>query len=296
MPWASPLQHNCAPAVPGALTPLPAEPAVTANRVIVTRPAREAAHWVEQLAARGHAATALPLIAIGACTDPGARAAIARARAQLDSYRAAMFVSGNAVDYFFEQKEPLALTEPAPSAIKTRAWAPGPGTLRALLRAGVPLDCIDSPAPDATQFDSESLWQQVATQVRAGDRILIVRGCSEGAEPGPGIGRDWLARQIEQAGATVEFVVAYTRGAPRLNPEQTTLAHAAAGDGSWWLLSSSEALAHLASAAPGLALHTARALATHPRIAQAARAAGFGSVHECRPALDDVVASIESAA
>ena len=151
---------------------------MTTNRVIVTRPAREAAHWVEQLAARGHAATALPLIAIGACTDPGARAAIARARAQLDSYRAAMFVSGNAVDYFFEQKEPLALTETAPSAIKTRAWAPGPGTLRALLRAGVPLDCIDSPAPDATQFDSESLWQQVATQVRAGDRILIVRGCS----------------------------------------------------------------------------------------------------------------------
>ena len=222
--------------------------------------------------------------------------ALDRARAQLDRYRAAMFVSGNAVDYFFEQKEPLALTETAPSAIKTRAWAPGPGTLRALLRAGVPLDCIDSPAPDATQFDSESLWQQVATQVRAGDRILIVRGCSEGAEPGPGIGRDWLARQIEQAGATVEFVVAYTRGAPRLTPEQTTLAHAAAGDGSWWLLSSSEALAHLASAAPGLALHTARALATHPRIAQAARAAGFGSVHECRPALDDVVASIESAA
>ena len=276
--------------------PLPAEPAVATNRVIVTRPAREAAHWVEQLAARGHAATALPLIAIGACTDPGARAAIARARAQLDSYRAAMFVSGNAVDYFFEQKEPLALTVPAPSAIKTRAWAPGPGTLRALLRAGVPLDCIDSPAPDATQFDSESLWQQVAPQVRAGDRILIVRGCSEGAAPGPGIGRDWLARQIEQAGATVEFVVTYTRGAPRLTPEQTALAHAAAGDGSWWLLSSSEALAHLASAAPGLALHTARALATHPRIAQAARAAGFGSVHECRPALDDVVASIESAA
>ena len=38
----------------------------------------------------------------------------------------------------------------------------------------------------------------------------------------------------------------------------------------------------------------ARALVTHPRIAQAARAAGFGSVQECRPALADVVASIES--
>lgn len=267
-------------------------------RVIVTRPAREAAHWVEQLGARGLAATALPLIAIGPCTDPAAQAALAQARAQLGGYRAAMFVSGNAVDYFFEQKEAVAPADKALSAIKTRAWAPGPGTVRALVRAGFPRDRIDSPAPDAPQFESETLWQQVAPQVRAGDRILIVRGGAAGASPvaGPGQGRDWLARQIEQAGATVDFVVAYTRGAPQLTPEQTALAHAAAGDGSWWLLSSSEALTHLASAAPGLPLQAARALATHPRIAQAARAAGFGHVQECRPALEDVVASIESAA
>ncbi|MGE3348297.1 MAG: uroporphyrinogen-III synthase, partial [Ramlibacter sp.] len=38
----------------------------------------------------------------------------------------------------------------------------------------------------------------------------------------------------------------------------------------------------------------ARAVATHPRIAQAAREAGFGVVCESRPALADVVASIES--
>lgn len=269
---------------------------MAAPRVIVTRPAREAARWVENLQARGLAAAALPLIAIGACTDPAAQAALARARAQLDSYRAAMFVSGNAVDYFFGQKEHPAHDLTAPSAIKTRVWAPGPGTVQALLRAGVPRGRIDNPAPDALQFDSEALWQQVAQQVRAGDRILIVRGAAAGAAPGPGQGRDWLARQIEQAGATVDFVVAYTRGAPQFTPEQTALAHAAASDGSWWLLSSSEALTHLASAAPGLALQAARALATHPRIAQAARAAGFGHVRECRPALDDVVASIESAA
>jgi uroporphyrinogen-III synthase len=299
MPWASPLPPACAPVAPVLRTLSPAEPVVAATRVIVTRPAREAAHWVEQLRARGLAATALPLIAIGPCTDSGAQAALAQARAQLGSYRAAMFVSGNAVDYFFqkkESKEAVALTNKAPIAIKTRAWAPGPGTVLALVRAGVPRDRIDSPAPDARQFDSETLWQQVAPQVRAGDRILIVRGCAEGAAPGTGQGRDWLARQIEQAGASVEFVVAYTRGAPHLTPEQTALAHAAAGDGSWWLLSSSEALTHLASAAPGLPLRAARALATHPRIAQAARAAGFGHVQECRPALEDVVASIESAA
>ena len=43
----------------------------------------------------------------------------------------------------------------------------------------------------------------------------------------------------------------------------------------------------------------ARAVATHPRIADAARAAGFGVVRLSRPTLDDVVrvvASIESGA
>ena len=42
------------------------------HRVIVTRPAREAAHWVVQLQAQGVDAAALPLIAIGPCTDPAA--------------------------------------------------------------------------------------------------------------------------------------------------------------------------------------------------------------------------------
>ena len=65
-------------------------------------------------------------------------------------------------------------------------------------------------------------------------------------------------------------------------------------DGSLWLLSSSQALEHLCAALPGQDWRQARALATHPRIAQAARNAGFGEVRECRPALADVAASIES--
>ena len=171
--------------------------------------------------------------------------------------------------------------------------------MRALEQAGVPPDGIDGPAPDAPQFDSEALWQQVATQIRPGDRVLIVRGrsaTSQGVHESQGNGRDWLARQIEAAGGTVEFVVAYQRGAPRFSAHEVALAQQAACDGSLWLLSSSEAVAHLAEALPGQHWGAARALATHPRIAQAARAAGFATVGECRPALDDVVASIESAA
>ncbi|MBV7453590.1 uroporphyrinogen-III synthase [Acidovorax sp. sif1233] len=266
-------------------------------RVIVTRPAREAAYWVEMLGAHGIGAVALPLIAIGPCRDPAAQQALARARAHLAQYRALMFVSGNAVAHFFGSSRPPALDGQALAAIKTRAWSPGPGTARALEQAGVPSACIDGPAPDAPQFDSEALWQQVAAQVRPGDRVLIVRGRSGSVpESAQGSGRDWLARQIEAAGGTVEFVVAYQRGAPRFSAHEVALAQQAAHDGSLWLLSSSEAVAHLAEALPGQPWGAAQALATHPRIAEAARAAGFGAVRECRPALEDVVASIESAA
>lgn len=269
-------------------------------RVIVTRPAREAADWVEQLSARGLQAVALPLIAIGPSTAPGAQEALHQAQAQQDQYRALMFVSGNAVAYFYEQNMAFARTSKAQTAIKIRAWAPGPGTARALEQSGVPRENIDGPAADAPQFDSEALWQQVGPQIRPGDRVLIVRGRSatpEGAhDNAQGTGRDWLARQIEAAGGRVEFVVAYERGAPRFTADEVALAQQAAQDGSLWLLSSSEAVAHLAQALPAQHWGAARALATHPRIAEAARRAGFGLVRECRPALEDVVASIESAA
>ncbi len=271
------------------------------RRAIVTRPARDAAQWVADLQARGVAAVALPLIAIGPATQPALQAALAEARADPARWRALMFVSGNAVHYFFA---PEAGAPPGPSASAlaagrtTRAWAPGSGTRQALLDVGIAAGAIDSPAPDAAQFDSEALWQQVQHQIRAGDRVLIVRGTTPEAAASPaaaaGRGRDWLARQIEAAGGQVDFVAVYERGAPRLDAQQLALARQAAGDGSIWLLSSSEAIAHLSAAVPGQDWRHACALCTHPRIAQAARALGFGTVNECRPAFGDVVASIES--
>ena len=253
-------------------------------RVLVTRPESEARRWVEELRRRGLDAQALPLIEIAPVAGG---AAIALAWQQLDRFRAAMFVSGNAVRYFFGQK-PAGAHWPA----QTRAWSPGAGTRDALLAAGIDPQLVDAPPPDAAQFDSESLWLQVASQVAAGDRALIVRG---GDAQGTGSGRDWLADQLVAAGAQVEFVVAYRRQPPRLSEEQLAQAKQSTGaNGCVWLFSSSQAIAHLQGLLPGHDWAHGRAVATHPRIAKAARGAGFGVVCESRPSVDAVVAALVS--
>lgn len=261
-------------------------------RVIVTRPERDAHRWAMDLSMLGLPALALPLIKLGPVDNPSA---IVMAWQHLGDYVGVMFVSGNAVDHFFESKQAVAGDLIGLVQSKTRAWAPGPGTADALLRWGVAHDRIDVPALEAGQFDSEALWQVVEAQVRPGDRVLIVRG-GDSASVGAGsagVGRDWLARRLAERGAEVAFVMAYQRSAPDLSPSEASLARTAASDGSVWLLSSSEAIANLIALLPGQSWADARALVTHPRIASAARAAGFGVVEESRPLFSDVVASLQ---
>ena len=242
-------------------------------RVVVTRPAAEAGAWVDALRGRGFDAVALPLIEIGAAPHIGA---LQGSWSRIDSYRAAMFVSANAVRGFFD-----ANVHNAPFA--PRAWATGPGTRNALLAAGVAQEMIDSPADDAAQFDSEALWSIVRVQCRQGDRVLRVRG---------GVGRDWLEQQLMSQGVAVETVVAYSRLLPAWSDREKAAANSS-GDGAW-LFSSSEAIANLRALLPKHDWRAARAVATHPRIAAAARDAGFGVVCESRPTLDDVVRTLES--
>ncbi|MFT6589486.1 MAG: uroporphyrinogen-III synthase [Rhodoferax sp.] len=259
--------------------------------LIVTRPAREAQRWVHDLAARGWPAQALPLIQVGPVDDSSG---VLRAWQQLDQYVGVLFVSANAVEHFFALKPPASPLFTLNSGRATRAWSPGPGTAQALLRAGVRQALLDAPALDADQFDSEALWQVVATQVRPGDRVLVVRGDDLASGRGPGVGRAWFADRVEQAGGTVDFVVTYQRSVPIFNDQERLLATQAASDGSVWLFSSSQAVTHLQHVLPTQSWVAARALTTHPRIAAAAHEAGFGVVCASRPTLADVVASIES--
>ena len=269
---------------------------VSTARVIVTRPARDAQRWVQQLQQGGFEAEALPLIEISPASAAPDVQALKRVWQTLDRYAACFFVSGNAVEYFFKQKE--ALDEVPPGL---RFMAPGPGTVAVLVAAGVPVGQIDAPAPDARQFDSQSLWKVIGQRDWQGRRVLVVRGENLGSAAGDAAspGRDWIARQWEAAGAQVDFVRVYQRRAPKLTDAQVQRARLAGTDGSVWLFSSSEAVANLAGlpALSAMDWSRARAVATHPRILDAARAAGWGVVVASRPALKDIkdtLASIES--
>ena len=258
-------------------------------RVIVTRPGREAQAWAEALQARGVPCETLPLIEIAALPEP---MALAQAWQAVPGHLALMFVSANAVRFFMAAR-PVGL--PMPSC---RAWSTGPGTRAALLAAGWPEDLIDSPAEDAPQFDSEALWDLVAQRVLAAvasslpkPSVLIVRGADA---RGQLAGRDWLALQLENAGLEVLQAVAYVRQAPVLTPAQQSLARQAVGDGSAWLFSSSEAAQHLLQACPELPVKQARALATHPRIAQRLQQMGWGRVDLVPAGVDAQAQSIKS--
>jgi uroporphyrinogen-III synthase len=242
--------------------------------LIVTRPAGQAAAWVRDLRGLGCSAQALPLIAIAPAADSQPVLATWQ---RLQEFALLMFVSANAVKHFFALR-PSGCAWPG----ALRAGATGPGTAAALLAAAVPASAIVQPAADAENFDSEALWAQLAPEPWAGRRVLVVRGED---------GRDWLADAWQKQGAQVEFVAAYQRQVPTLSSDEQDLLRQAQAQPAahLWLFSSSQAVAHLRLLAPRADWQCSAALASHPRIAQAARTVGFGMVSVAAPSVSAVV-------
>ena len=276
-------------------------------RVIVTRPETDAQAWLDAIQKAGHEAVYLPLIEIGPAPDTQA---VDLAWQQWPRWQAVMFVSAQAVRMFFAQR---------PMQAGPRFWATGPGTRQALIEAGVAANAIDAPNGDSAQFDSEALWQVVSPSLKKQTPVLIVRGNEDSLDSNPtltantspssssnpsnnqpvnsqGVGRDWLAQQIIHAGASVEFVIAYSRRPPQWSAPQLEIAKQAAFDSSVWCFSSSQAVLHLQAQLPNVQWNKACCVATHARIAQTARDVGFVHVVQTRPVLSDVLASLESLA
>lgn len=249
--------------------------------VVVTRPPAQAGPWVQALQAAGWPVLALPLLRIESLLEPGQPAPWADAAARWD---AVMAVSPAAVQVMRTSGWPV----PPPP---TRLWAPGQGTAQALRDWGVDVARLDAVPASAAQMDSDALWPLVAAQVGPGWRLLVVRGVSDdGAQ-----GRDGLLQRVCAAGGRAESLLAYRRAPPSWDEAQRQQACEAA-HGGVWLFSSREALNHLRRLLPRTSWTQAVALATHPRIADAAHAAGFGRVLTARPTVADVLQALESVA
>ena len=247
--------------------------------LIVTRPRQQCAAWLARLQALGTPAVALPLIEILPAVDA---APVQAAWAALGAVDLAVFVSPNAVEQFFAHADAHAAVQAWPA--RTLAACVGPGSAQALAARGVPAGQIVQPSADAASLDSEHLWAELSPRRDwAGARVMLLRGDG---------GREWLAERLAEAGAQVEAVTVYHRSGPRFTAgEQQLLAQVLAAPGGYaWLFSSAEAVGHLADR--GMSGH--RAIATHPRIADAVRAAGFSPVVLARPAPEAVTQALRA--
>lgn len=267
--------------------------------VVVTRPQPVASLWVQALRAAGTDAVALPLLRTEPISDAQE---FTRWTPLADACGAAMWVSPVAVSSFFDSCLLNVgqgcygfslgdLFQPA-----CRHWVTGPGTAKALVACGVAASSIDAPPQDAAQLDSEHLWPVVAPQLaalRAHQRaVLIVRGADASGRIS---GRDWLAQQLAADAVLVEQLASYRRLAAWDEAQAQNLREREAqGQPLLWVFSSSEAVRSAQAHWPPEAHPGSQALATHPRIAEAAHACGWTGVQTVQPLIDDVVAAVRA--
>jgi uroporphyrinogen-III synthase len=218
--------------------------------VIITRPARQAAHFAEKLATLGATPLIWPAIVI---LPPADRSTLDQVHAHLDRYDIAVFVSANAVEFGAPARWPKGLD----------VFAPGAGTAEALAALG----CANPQVPTST-FDTEGLLALPSLSKVKGRRVVIFRG--EG-------GRELLGDELSKRGATVDYITCYRRAAPEAGAAglvealEARRAHALT-------LTSSEGLENLLNALDARGrrlLAELPAFAPHQRIVERARAAGL---------------------
>jgi len=125
-----------------------------------------------------------------------------------DSYDLLVFVSGFAVDCYFQALERQGIQQWSQGVYGA---AVGEATAQALKQTGLlPDNAIVAPSAESAQ-DSEALWDVLQKRNLDLKRVLIVCGNS---------GRDWLSEQLSAAGVCVQRYHAYTRKPAQWQPVQ----------------------------------------------------------------------------
>jgi uroporphyrinogen-III synthase len=224
-------------------------------RILVTRPARQAAGFARRISELGGIPVVFPAIVI---LPPADTAALERAQAALPSYDGAVFVSANAVEFGAPPGERWP-----PRLI---AFAPGPGTAEVL--AGLGVANVRVPA---TTFDTEGLLALPELATPAGRRFLVFRG--EG-------GRELLGDTLVARGAHVDYVACYRRAPPDAGAVRFAAIFAQDGIDAVTITSSEglDNLWALAGEATRAAWRACPTFAPHPRIAARAAVLGLDAV------------------
>ena len=231
-------------------------------RVAVTRPLEQSARLAAAIDAGGGESFVFPLIEIGPPPDPAALDALID---RLDAFDWAIFSSPTAVDRAIEC---IRARRPLPAGWSIAAI--GEGTQRALARHG-----FDHVLAPTERFDSEALLALPALADLQGRQAVIFRGQE---------GRELMAEGLRARGATVEYAECYSRHAPSADAA-ALVDRVRGGQLDGLVVTSSEAVHNLcemlsrAGSRPS-ALAGCTLFVPHPRIAAAARSAGFGPVVE----------------
>jgi len=226
--------------------------------IVVTRPAHQAQHLAQLIAAAGGEAILFPVLEILDTEDLHPLNALI---ARLDSFDVAIFISPNAVG---KAMNLIRAQRELPAQLTIAAI--GRGSRKELERCGV----NQAVAPQR-QFDSEGLLELPQFQDMNGKRVVIFRG--EG-------GREMLGDTLIARGAQLEYAECYRRGKP--NIDAAPLLHRwTRGEVQAVTVTSSEGLHNLFDLLGKLGqqwLKKTPLFAPHARIAAAARGLGLEQV------------------
>jgi uroporphyrinogen-III synthase len=164
--------------------------ALTGRRVVVTRPAQQAAALLDALRAASAEPLFFPVTEIAPLDDVTRLQALADT---LANYALVFFVSANAIE------QTLAVIPRARWPASVRIVTVGPGSARALYAQG-----FDDVILPESRFDSEGVLALPVMQAEAiaDKRVLILRGDG---------GRELLAQTLAARGAKVDVLSCYQR-------------------------------------------------------------------------------------
>ena len=134
-------------------------------------------------------------------------------------------------------------------------------------------------------WDSEGLWKELQSLDWNWSERKVVIFKGDG-------GRDWLADTLAAAGATVKAISVYARVPLDIDSSAWDAIHKIDFAQSLWLLTSSEAVRYLGEVIHDQFAQTllyASAICPHQNIGEAAKAIGFGKVFMCEPGDDALI-------